>query len=233
MDKTSLIIGLLFGLVIALLGYIFLGNRAQNPVVRERVIERVVTQPPAGQQPGTHQQAEQPVQETANRLQTSSSVQAAFTSPSPGEFIPTRREFDVSVQVRNFDDTSHYWVGLANIRDHEPTWNRVMELYQESRRSRTIPDELVTLINNWQIDQVWPKFMIKSGSYTGRVFEGGFNPVEDPQGMVLLILKVDDTQHTRIKQWFREGAAGKGYPGFQRNYFSAQQILAKCPIFLP
>jgi len=55
----------------------------------------------------------------------------------------------------------------------------------------------------------------------------------EPQPMILLILKVDDSLNNYFKQWFREGSKGKGYPGIPVSKLSKRMVLDRCEIFFP
>jgi hypothetical protein len=163
-----------------------------------------------------------------------------FTTPRKGDTIENRQDFIVSLTIDKFDKTTgHYWVAIATVT-RSTNWERVLELYKKSGSKsgdavREEQEEMKNLIAEWKIDQVWPKFYVPVSPYQGRVFDGGQNPMKgiDPQPMILLILKVDDTLQDYFRGWFQAGEAGKGYPGIPVSRFSQTMILARCEIFFP
>jgi hypothetical protein len=159
-----------------------------------------------------------------------------FTSPLKGDTITNRQDFVVSLEIGNFNEGGNYWVALASVTGHNNDWERVLELYKKSRgKNNEARKELNQLISKWQIDQFWPKFYISENPCQDHVFDGGQNPLKglEPQPMILLILKVDDTLQNYFKQWLKNGAAGKGYPGIPVSRLPQNMILARCEIFFP
>ncbi len=158
--------------------------------------------------------------------------EAAFTSPRAGLSIENRLDFEVTLEIPSMDLRDSYWVALASVEGYENDWERVNELYREGRH-RSV--EMLDLISKWQIDQVWPKFYVPMSPYRGRVFDGGQNPMRglEPQPMILVVLRVDDALEKDIRDWFRRGAVGEGYPGFSESRFGDDMFLARCEIFFP
>ena len=163
-----------------------------------------------------------------------------FTTPRKGDTIESRQDFVVSLEIDKFDNTTgHYWVAIASVTG-AANWEKVIELYKKSAGksgevAKAGQEEMKKLIGEWKIDQVWPKFYVPVSPYQGRVFDGGQNPMKgfEPQPMILLILKVDDTLQNYFRTWFQAGEAGKGYPGIPVSRFSQNMILARCEIFFP
>ena len=168
---------------------------------------------------------------------TVNNEETGFTLPQKGDTIKNRNDFVVSLEIGDFDKTTgHHWVAIASVIGHDKKWDRVLELYKESRDQRNAArKEMNKIISKWQINQFWPKFYIPERSYEGNVFDGGHNPLTgiDPQPMILLIIKVDDKLQNNFRRWFRRGSAGKGYPGFPAQILSENMILARCEIFFP
>ena len=162
---------------------------------------------------------------------------AIIISPASGKKIVHRENFPVSVDIKNFDDSSNYWVAIASVSGHDDTWERVLELREQLRKKddEKKEAELQKLISKWPIDQLWLKFYVPESPYQSKVFGGGSNPLKglEPQPMVLLILKVDDSLQRFFRRWFRDGAAGKGYPGIPVSKLRPNMILARCEIFFP
>ncbi len=157
---------------------------------------------------------------------------AAFTHPRCGSLVENRQNFGVSLDVRDMDRDGSYWVAIASATGHDDTWDRVKELYDEERLR---DPEMLELISQWQIDLVWPKFFVPTSPHQGRVFDGGVNPLRglDPQPMILVLLEVDDALEEYFRTWFRQGAAGGGYPGIPASSFTEDMIVARCEIFFP
>ena len=162
---------------------------------------------------------------------------AVITSPTSGKTIVHRKDFPVSVDIKNFDDSDNYWVAIASVSGHDDTWERVLELWEQLQKKddEKKEAELLKLISKWPIDQLWPKFYVPESPYQSKVFDGGSNPLKglEPQPMVLLILKVDDSLQRFFKRWFRNGASGKGYPGIPVSKLRRNMILARSEIFFP
>ena len=162
---------------------------------------------------------------------------AAFTSRISGETIKHRKDFPVSVDIRDFDDSGNYWVAIASVSGHDKTWELVLKLRKQLQKKddEKKKAELQQLISEWPIDQFWPKFYVPESPYQSKVYDGGTNPLKglEPQPMVLLILEVDDSLQSFFRRWFRDGAAGKGYPGIPVSRLGENMILARCEIFFP
>ena len=130
--------------------------------------------------------------------------QAVIVSPQKNEAITFRAQFPVQVSIPAYDQVvksgQHYWVSLANVDD----------------KSHMVSH--------------WPKFYVKSGNFTGTLFEGGFNPLPVRQPMVILLLKVDDPTNQRFIQWMKAGTATGSFPGLT---IDPDQIVAEQPITLP
>ena len=130
--------------------------------------------------------------------------QPFIVSPQKNEAISLRAQFPVKVSIATYDQDVksgwHYWVSLANVDDKG---NKVSH---------------------------WPKFYVKSGDFTGTVYEGGFNPLPERQPMVVLLLKVDDPNNQLFIKWMRAGTATGSFPGLTIN---PAQIVAEQPITLP
>lgn len=164
-----------------------------------------------------------------------------FTSPQAGDTIENRKDFIVSMEIDNFDKvTGHYWAVIASVTGHSGTWDRVLRLYQKikvnnAKYEEKAVSEMKKLISNWELDLIWPKFYIPHSPYEGNIYDGGQNPLKglEPQPMILLIIKVDDTMQKYIRKWFQNGEAGKGYPGIKAAKFSKKMILTRCEIFFP
>ncbi len=135
--------------------------------------------------------------------QAASPPRALITDPVANALLSTRAEIPVTVSIDNYQQEIaarwHFWVSLANV------------------------DGKGHKINHW------PKFYVKAPVYTGKAYEGGFNPLPQPQPMVILLLKVDDATNQRFEQWMKDGPS-KGYPGFR---VDPRQIIAEQPIRLP
>lgn len=76
-------------------------------------------------------------------------------------------------------------------------------------------------------DLHWPKFYVKEAHFKGRIFDGGQNPLPEPQPMMVLLLLVDDATNQRFNRWLKGGAPYKGFPVRQ------DEIVASVPIFFP
>lgn len=128
---------------------------------------------------------------------------AIIISPTNNALLPSRVNIPVSVTIQNYQqDTAanaHYWVSFANV----------------DRKGTKM--------------QHWPKFYVKSDSYTGLAHDGSINPLPTPQPMVILLLKVDDATNQRFTEWMLDGPT-RGYPGLNIN---PRQIVAEQPIRLP
>lgn len=128
-------------------------------------------------------------------------VDARITDPQPNSLIKNRLHFPVSWAIANFDrdknDGWHYWISIANVTD------------------------------NGEPDLQWPKFYVKKGQAVGRIFDGGQNPFPDPQPMLILLLRVDDSTNQRFSAWLRQGAPFPGLP------VNPREIAARVPIRFP
>lgn len=157
---------------------------------------------------------------------------AAFTTPRSGSLVEHRQDFKVSLEIQDMDRDGSYWVAIASVTGHDDTWDRVKELYDQGKLR---DPEMLELISQWQIDLLWPKFYVPKSPFQGRVFDGGTNPLRglDPQPMILVLLKVDDALEEDFRTWFRQGAAGAGYPGIPALRFSEDMFVARCEIFFP
>lgn len=162
------------------------------------------------------------------------SRRTGFTVPQKGDTL-IRPEFDVSLEIGNFDRTTgHYWVAIASVKSHLTSWDLVLELYEESRdKHNATRNKMNKLISEWQLNLFWPTNYIDKNPYEGMVNDGGKNPLKglEPQPMILLIIKVDDRLQNEIRKWFRKGAAENFYPGFSASLLSENMVIARCEIF--
>ncbi len=127
-------------------------------------------------------------------------VDARITDPPPGTLIRNRLNFPVSWSIANFDQARngwHYWISIADIKD------------------------------NGEPNFHWPKFYVKEGQSTGRIYDGGQNPFPHPQPMLILLLRVDDSTNQRFSEWLKKGAPYKGLP------VNTREIVARVPIRFP
>jgi hypothetical protein len=155
-----------------------------------------------------------------------------FLEPGKGTTILNRKNFPAKTQIDNMDENYHYWVAIASVKGHDSSWNKVLEL-RKDLENKEKKHQMLKLIGKWEVDLIWPKYYIKKNIYEGRVFDGGFNPGNEPQPMILLVLKVDSKLNSEINKWFREGPR-KGFPGMEVEKIKHNmKILARCEIFFP
>lgn len=127
-------------------------------------------------------------------------VDARITDPQPNSLIKNRLAFSVSGSIDNFEKDRkgwHYWISLANVTD------------------------------KGQPDLQWPKFYVKEGTFTGQIFDGGLNPFPEPQPMLILLLRVDDSTNQRFSAWLKQGAPFPGLP------VNPGEIIDRVPIRFP
>ncbi len=158
-------------------------------------------------------------------------AESTFTEPRNGETVGHRKSFTAAVDIEDYSSAGKYWVAIASVTGHERTWDRVLELREQvmTADDRAARSELIELIGDWPLDQFWPKFFVKSNPYKAQVFDGGTNPLSEPQPMVLLLLKVDDSLQEYISGWFKD----KDYPGIPATRLRRGMILARSEIFFP
>jgi hypothetical protein len=156
-----------------------------------------------------------------------------------GETISNRASFPVSISIANFDNSNgYYWVAVASVKHIESLeWKNTILLYNEVKQTNNLSKqaELLKKISKWQIDLFWPKFYVPTSNYHSDLYEGGHNPLTglEPEPMMILIIKVDDSINESFKEWFNDGKTGKGYPGFPLSKFSENIVLGRCEIFFP
>ena len=162
---------------------------------------------------------------------------AYISEPRRGDTIQNRRDFTVTVQIDGFDVSAYYWVAIASVKEHSETWDRILTLYDSLKKkpNDALRGEMLKLMDKWQIDLFWPKYYVSTKLHEGRVFDGGSNPLHglEPQPMILIVLKIDDTLQAFLRKWLRDSAAGKGYPGISASKLNKSMILARCEIFFP
>ncbi len=112
---------------------------------------------------------------------------SVITNPPPNSMIENRLDFPVSGSIDGYSTNRasnlHYWVTIANVGTD----------------------------NNPHLH--WPKFYIKSANFRGRVSDGGQNPLPEPQVMMIVLLRVDDTTNQRFIRWLKNGSNTGSYPG--------------------
>ena len=169
----------------------------------------------------------------AGLLASSAQAQITFTEPRSGETIPNRKSFTAAVDINDFSSAGKHWVALASVTGHEKTWEKVLELREQvtTANDSAARSELVELVGNWPIDLFWPKFFVPASPYAAQVFDGGTNPLSglEPQPMVLLLIRVDDSLQQYIKGWFKN----KDFSGIPASKLKPGMILARSEIFFP
>jgi hypothetical protein len=162
------------------------------------------------------------------------SAKSFFTNISPGQLIENRKCFPASLQIDNFQPNSgHYWVAMASVKNNNNS-QRISELCNRSnQRTKEEQIEFEKLIKLQEINQFWPKFYIKKSKTAQDVYDGGNNTSKFPQPIILLIIRVDDALNSYIENWFKEGEAGKGYPGIPSSRLNSAKIISRCEIFFP
>jgi hypothetical protein len=164
---------------------------------------------------------------------------ALFTNIKKGETITNRESFPVAISIANFDNSNgYYWVAIASVKQIESIdWKNTILLYNEAKKTNDVDkkNELIKKISKWKIDLFWPKFYVPKSNYHSDLYDGGHNPLTglEPEPMILVIMKVDDSINESFKEWFNGSKSGKGYPGFPLSKFSENIILGRCEIFFP
>lgn len=130
-------------------------------------------------------------------------AKAAITEPQPGAMVENRRSFPVA------------W----SLIDYDPRMQRGHRYWMS----------LATVFEGLP-DKHWPKFFIKSANGSGRLFDGGHNPLPPPQPMQVLLLEVDREQSELFSHWHREGQRTGNYEGLP---VDPDQIVARVEIFFP
>ena len=129
---------------------------------------------------------------------------SVITNPPPGSLIENRLDFPVtgSIDAYSTDRASnlHYWITIANVGTDSKP-----HLH-------------------------WPKFYVKTATIRGRVSDGGQNPFPEPEDMMIILLRVDDTTNQRIIRWLRRGRDTGSYPGIP---VRPSEIVVKVPIQFP
>jgi hypothetical protein len=127
-------------------------------------------------------------------------VDTRITYPQPNNLITKRSNFPVSWSIANFDSDRngwHYWISIASVTD------------------------------NGEPDLQWPKFYVKEGKSKGQICDGGQNPFPNPQPMLILLLRVDDSTNQRFSAWIKQGVPFPGLP------VNPRDIVARVPIRFP
>jgi hypothetical protein len=129
---------------------------------------------------------------------------AIITNPPSGTLIENRLDFPVTGSIDEYRSdlasNLHYWITIADVGTD----------------------------NKPHIH--WPKFYVKSAAFRGRVSDGGQNPFPEPQDMMVILLRVDDTTNQRIIRWLKRGRQTGSYPGIP---VKPAEIEAMVPIQFP
>ncbi len=124
---------------------------------------------------------------------------AVIMSPRPDQLIQERWDFPVSYSIAEAGDgaesRTHYWLSVA------------------------------TLTSGGRLDLHWPKVLLKSGRGVARVFDGGQNPLPEPQPMCLLIFRVTDSRSDAFAEWLAAGPPYRGLPP------DSAEIVEAVPIY--
>jgi hypothetical protein len=162
------------------------------------------------------------------------SISAEIMSPEKGEIIENRSSFPVVVEIPNFDSNGNYWMAIASVKNYASTKDRVLSILNSTTgQDEEARKELVRIIANWQINQFWPKFVVKRRSDWGDVYDGGRNPRREPQPMILLLIKVSDTLDQRFDNWLTDCEEGKGCNGIPGVLLKENMIVSRTEIFFP
>lgn len=76
----------------------------------------------------------------------------------------------------------------------------------------------------------WPKYYVKGAQHTGRVFDGGENPLPTRQTATILLLKVDGARNQQFIRWLQDGTAKGLWLGLR---VVDREIVAKVDIYFP
>lgn len=136
-------------------------------------------------------------------------VAAVFTEPSAGILIEDRADFGVAGSIQDYAhdrvNRLHYWVSLASVA---------------RRGAKSTPD------------LHWPKFYVKTAQFEGRIYDGGQNPKQEPQTMMILLLRVDDATNQRFTRWL-DGPIFKGFRVNEQDRTRQIEVVANVPIKFP
>lgn len=129
---------------------------------------------------------------------------SVIMNPPPGSLIENRLDFPVTGSIDGYRTDRalnlHYWITIANVGT-----DKKPHLH-------------------------WPKFYVKTDSFRGRVSDGGQNSFPEPEDMMILLLRVDDTTNQRIVRWLRRGRDTGSYPGIP---VRPSEIMVMVPIQFP
>ncbi|MBI5843879.1 MAG: hypothetical protein HZB23_04320 [Deltaproteobacteria bacterium] len=171
-------------------------------------------------------------------LATLAFAASSIVTPKPCELVANRNNFPVRVGVEGAEKGAQYWAAIATVQTDSRAWAETLELFERLKKNpkdKGVRSSLEKAVKAWKPVQFWPKFLVSKSPHTYRLYDGGQNPLSgvEPQPMLILVVKVDQNLHERIKAWFRDGEKNK-WPGFSADDFAAQyEIVARTEIFLP
>ncbi|MEM7370047.1 MAG: hypothetical protein AAF587_15685 [Bacteroidota bacterium] len=164
-------------------------------------------------------------------LQLASAQEAVFRSPDLCQVLTYQEHLDflAKTEIKDYDPNGEYWVLIATVNNHMPTYPKVLSLLGKSRgatRNSSTTEQLQTYVKAWNPVLFWPKYFVKAATYEDHVYDGSKNPGRNPKPMMLLLVKVDSKTSIKFDNWLQT-AKERGFPGIESRTLPAGAIIAR------